>query len=43
MPRAACCSTLLIATKRMSGRPRAAQIAAASRASFLLRWTNGLT
>ena len=38
-PRAACCSTLLIATKRMPGRPGAAQIAAKSRASVLSRLT----
>jgi NAD(P)-dependent dehydrogenase (short-subunit alcohol dehydrogenase family) len=42
-PREACCSTLLIAMKRLSGRPSAAQIACASRASVLLRLTNGFT
>ncbi len=42
-PREAWLSTLLIATNRMSGRPTAVQIAAASRASFLLRRTNGFT
>src|SRR6266849_2630598 len=36
-PREAWLSTLLIATNRMSGRPTAVHIAAASRASFLLR------
>jgi len=42
-PREACCATLLIATKRMFGRERAVPIAAASRASFLLRLTKGFT
>jgi hypothetical protein len=41
--REACCSSLLIATGRMSGRCAATQIAAASRASVLFRFTNGLT
>jgi hypothetical protein len=39
MPAAACCATLLIATKRIDGRLTASQIAAASAASFLFRRT----
>jgi len=39
-----CCSTLFTATNFASGRDAAAQIAAASAASFFLpRFTNGLT
>ena len=38
-----CCSTLLIATKRIVGRPAASQIASASALSVLFRLTNGFT
>lgn len=40
---AACCSSLLTATKRMFGRYAASQIASASAASFFWRFTNGFT
>ncbi|GGD79900.1 hypothetical protein GCM10010990_32300 [Croceicoccus mobilis] len=40
---AACCSSLLTATKRMFGRCAASQIASASAASFFWRFTNGFT
>jgi phage/plasmid-like protein (TIGR03299 family) len=39
----ACCSTLLIGTKRMLGRLTASQIASASAASFLFVFTYGFT
>jgi len=42
MPAAACCSSLLIAPKRIAGRLTASQIAAASAGSFLFRRTSAL-
>jgi hypothetical protein len=42
MPAAACCTSVLIATKRIDGRLTASQIASASAGSFLLRRTEAL-